>query len=382
MRIISLLLMCWSVAPMWRLSSLASPPNVMGVFVKARTETLLTLEWTKMNNFSYILRYSNGTETPLTVSADGSVLRYTVSSLSPGTKYTFVLYAVFKGVKHSAFNFTAVTSPSNVASVSVKARSETALTFEWSKVKNNSVYTYILRQSNRSDVHTPMYWGGSTATHTVSSLSPGTKYAFTLYTVFGGERSSGYNFSAATMPLNVASVNVTQRFANRLELSWEEVKSNNISYILRHGSKAETTIAALEKSSVMTHTVSSLSPGTRYNFTLYTVFEGVRSRGLTFSSVTGVIAGVILALLFMVFLICLGFVYHRQSVLNRKTQSDLHANQTSSQGAEEGACNAPVLAKQQSSDSRKHLGQRLNKKKSVKPTQENPYSNPSTPSHQ
>ncbi|XP_026802948.1 receptor-type tyrosine-protein phosphatase H isoform X2 [Pangasianodon hypophthalmus] len=286
MRIISLLLMCWSVAPMWRLSSLASPPNVMGVFVKARTETLLTLEWTKMNNFSYILRYSNGTETPLTVSADGSVLRYTVSSLSPGTKYTFVLYAVFKGVKHSAFNFTAVTSPSNVASVSVKARSETALTFEWSKVKNNSVYTYILRQSNRSDVHTPMYWGGSTATHTVSSLSPGTKYAFTLYTVFGGERSSGYNFSAATMPLNVASVNVTQRFANRLELSWEEVKSNNISYILRHGSKAETTIAALEKSSVMTHTVSSLSPGTRYNFTLYTVFEGVRSRGLTFSSVT------------------------------------------------------------------------------------------------
>lgn len=90
----------------------AAPPNIVGVIVTARTETLLTLEWAKMNNFSYIFRYSNGTETPLIVSTNGSVLRYTVSSLSPGTKYTFVLYAVFKGVKHSAFNFTAVTSKS------------------------------------------------------------------------------------------------------------------------------------------------------------------------------------------------------------------------------------------------------------------------------
>lgn len=88
----------------------AASPDVRGVFIKARTETQLTLEWNKVNNFSYILRYSNGTETPLTVTADESVLRYTVSSLSPGTKYTFVLYAVFKEVKHSAFSITAVTS--------------------------------------------------------------------------------------------------------------------------------------------------------------------------------------------------------------------------------------------------------------------------------
>ncbi|XP_017307101.1 receptor-type tyrosine-protein phosphatase eta isoform X3 [Ictalurus punctatus] len=430
-----------------RPSSLASPPKSVGVIIKARTETLLTLEWSKVNNFSYILRDSNGTEIPLTVSADGSVLRCTVSSLSPGTKYSFVLYAMLKGLKHSTFNFTAVTSPSNVASVSVKARSETALTFEWSKVNNNNAYIYILRQSNRSEMYTPMYWGESMARRTVSSLRPGTKYTFTLYTVFFGERSSGYNFSAAT---------------NQLEFSWEEVKSSNISYILRDSSKAETTIAALGKDSVIRHTVSALSPGTRYRFTLYTVFEGVRSRGLTFTSVTasltvtgvhcehlpggtalvlvwdapsgqwtgvevqmkgrnpqylngtrlefhdlhpalwydvtlklcsgdvkgapvsircqtdprGVIAGVILVLLFIIFLVCLGVVTHRRSVLKRKAQSDFNTNQASSQEAEEGAHNAPVLAKQQSSDGKKHCGQRMNKKKRVKPIQQNPYINP------
>lgn len=94
-------------------------------------------------------------------------------------------------------------------------------------------------------------------------------------------------FVFVSVPVNVERVNVTQRFPDRLELSWKHVKSNNITYILRHSSKAETTIAALERGSVMTHMVSSLSPGTRYSFTLYTVFDGVRSRGLTFSSVTG-----------------------------------------------------------------------------------------------
>lgn len=60
----------------------------------------------------------------------------------------------------------------------------------------------------------------------------------------------------------------------------------------------------------------------------------------------------------------------------RKAQSDFNTNQASSQEAEEGAHNAPVLAKQQSSDGKKHCGQRMNKKKRVKPIQQNPYINP------
>lgn len=62
---------------------------------------------------------------------------------------------------------------------------------------------------------------------------------------------------------------------------------------------------------------------------------------------------------------------------SRKTQSDLHTSQSSIQGAEEGAYNAPVLAKSsESSEGKKHFGQRLNKNKRVKPIQENPYSTP------
>lgn len=89
------------------------------------------------------------------------------------------------------------------------------------------------------------------------------------------------------MPVNVARVNVTQQLADGLELSWEEVKGSNLSYILRRGGGAETPVAVLENAPVIRHTISSLSPRTKYSFTLYTVFEGVKSRGLTFTSVTG-----------------------------------------------------------------------------------------------
>lgn len=111
-------------------------------------------------------------------------------------------------------------------------------------------------------------------------------YLYNIFCLFNMQENLGI-FVFVSVPVNVARVNITQRFADCLELSWEKVKSNNISYILKDSSKAENTIAASDKDSVMTHIVSSLSPGTRYSFTLYTVFDGIRSRGLNFTSSTG-----------------------------------------------------------------------------------------------
>ncbi|XP_062848051.1 receptor-type tyrosine-protein phosphatase H-like [Trichomycterus rosablanca] len=391
---------------------------------------------------------------------NSSVLTHTVFSLSPGTRYSFTLYTVFKGVKSKGFNFTAVTIPSNVVNVSVKARSETAITLEWNKVRNSNAYIYVLRQGNSTEAYTPMYWGGSVAIHTVLSLIPGTKYNFTLYTVFGGERSSGYNFSAVTMPARVDRVNVTQQNDSQLVLSWQKVKSSNTSYILKDDNRTETSIIGLHNVLVLTHTVSSLSPGTKYNFTLYTVFEGVRSRGLNFTAVTatftvtglrcerlsggnalllvwdaptgpwteveveikgrnhqysngtrlefyylypaiwykvtlklcskdvksapvsiscqtdprGVIAGVMLAIVFIVFLVCLGvYVNHRQLVLNRKAQSDVHNSPTSTHELEEDHSIASVLAETQNSFCKKQF-KSSSKKKRDQPFHENPYS--------
>lgn len=94
-------------------------------------------------------------------------------------------------------------------------------------------------------------------------------------------------FLSVSVPVNVLRVNVTHRYENQLVLSWEKVNSSSAGYILRQNNINETSVTELDEGSVVTYTVSSLSPGTKYTFTLYTVFEGVRSRGLNFSSATG-----------------------------------------------------------------------------------------------
>ena len=94
--------------------------------------------------------------------------------------------------------FFSLSAPSSVASVTVKSRTETALTLEWNKVNNSNIYSYRLTDHNGINISISGSEGDSVVTHTVSPLSPGTKYSLTLYTVFEGVESSGYNFTSVT----------------------------------------------------------------------------------------------------------------------------------------------------------------------------------------
>ncbi|KAL7835626.1 hypothetical protein SRHO_G00279730 [Serrasalmus rhombeus] len=274
----------------YNFSSVTTPSNVDSVSVKSRSETALTLEWNKVNNsnvYSYRLTDYNGININISGSEGDSVVTHTVSALSSGTKYSFTLYTVFEGVESRGYNFSSVTTPSNVHSVSVKSRSETALTLEWNKVNNSNIYSYRLTDYNGININISGSEGDSIVTHTVSALSPGTKYSFTLYTAFEGVESIGYNFSSVTTPSNVHSVSVKSRSETALTLEWNKVNNSNVySYRLTDYNGININISESEGDSVVTHTVSALSPGTKYSFTLYTVFEGVESSGYNFSSVT------------------------------------------------------------------------------------------------
>ena len=62
--------------------------------------------------------------------------------------------------------------------------------------------------------------------------------------------------------------------------------NNNVSFILQFNG-TETNISAPDGDGAVTHTVSSLTAGTKYTFTLFSVFENVRSSGVIISAVTG-----------------------------------------------------------------------------------------------
>ena len=121
--------------------------------------------------------------------------------------------------------FMSVIAPHDVTQINVISRSETHLELQWTKVNNNNDYTYILRDRNGKETSITGPDGETTVTHTVSSLSAGTKYEFTLFTVFEVVRSRGYNFSAATGGCSLDHVHLTL-WPQSLSLSGVEFESS------------------------------------------------------------------------------------------------------------------------------------------------------------
>lgn len=88
--------------------------------------------------------------------------------------------------------------PPDVTHMDIISYSETHLVLEWPKVNNNNEYSYVLQYWNGTEISISGSGAGRTVTHTVTSLSAGSRYSFTVFTVFEGLRSLGYPIPAIT----------------------------------------------------------------------------------------------------------------------------------------------------------------------------------------
>uniref|UniRef100_A0A8B9KHZ2 Fibronectin type-III domain-containing protein n=1 Tax=Astyanax mexicanus TaxID=7994 RepID=A0A8B9KHZ2_ASTMX len=102
----------------------------------------------------------------------------------------------------------------SVTDVWVKSRTETGLTLQWDKGNNSDSYSYRLNYDGINDTINGSALGDNVVTHNISSLSPGTKYSFTLYTVFEGVGSSGFNFTNVTSKYRLGILKNTRFFAD------------------------------------------------------------------------------------------------------------------------------------------------------------------------
>ncbi|XP_029485375.1 receptor-type tyrosine-protein phosphatase H isoform X1 [Oncorhynchus nerka] len=292
---LSHVIMCLCVAGVWCQSTTPSIPSstikptltaVTHVTVMGQDETSITLAWTKIPEYTYELKFQNGTSLINTTGKNQDLETQTVSSLTAGTAYNFTLFSVRGSDRSEGLNFTADTAPINVAQVNVTGQEETNVTLQWNKVNGNGI-TYELQFSDRTNTTIPVSDVDGSVTYTVSPLNAGTNYEFVLFTVFKGVPSKGYNFSAITRPLGVGDVNVTGQNETSITLQWSKVNGTGITYELLDTSGRNTIIPASNESGTVTHIVSPLTVGAKYTFTLFSVFEGVRSTvGSKLSAVT------------------------------------------------------------------------------------------------
>ncbi|XP_068610969.1 receptor-type tyrosine-protein phosphatase H-like [Brachionichthys hirsutus] len=267
--------------------SFAAPVNVDSVRVPSQNESSITLEWNKVNNAStYILRYDHGGSLKsenISASHLEPRVTYEVSPLNAGTEYNFTLFTVVENVSSSGHTFQAVTAPENVKKVEVSSRNESSMTLEWDKVNNTA--TYVLRyvhDGNLKEENIGLFLEAP-VTHEVSPLNAGTEYHFTLITAFENVSSGGYQFQAVTAPLSPAGFDPVARTETSITLQWEKVDDIR-NYALAF-SERELNVTATAEHRV-TQLIPNLTSMTGYNFTLFTVFGNVRSRGVSKTAFT------------------------------------------------------------------------------------------------
>ncbi|XP_034020940.1 tenascin-X-like [Thalassophryne amazonica] len=261
--------------------AVTAPLNAEGFRLTGQNETSITLQWLHRNStVSYIVHF-DGTEKNVRAPEGVGPVNLTVSSLTPGTAYSFTLFTVFENIRSRGESIIAITAPLNPEGFRSTGQNETSVTLQWLHTNRN--VTYIVQyDGTERDVSAPK--GIGLLNLTISSLSPGTKYLFILFSVFGSTRSNGVNIAAVTAPLNADGFRLTGQNETSITLQWIHT-NRNVTYIV-HYYASETNIIVPDGPGLITLTVPSLNPETKYSFTLFTVFEKIKSSGQSITAVT------------------------------------------------------------------------------------------------
>ncbi|XP_043959324.1 receptor-type tyrosine-protein phosphatase H-like isoform X3 [Gambusia affinis] len=268
-------------------SAATAPENVNNVTVETQNTSSITLQWEKVNGIStYKLEYEgNGVSVIMEINdtAGHTFVQHVVSNLTAGTEYNFILFTVLNGVNSSGLLFSAATAPQNVESVRVQTQSVNSITLQWNKVNGTSTYK-LKYEGNGVSVTKEINNTDLVVQHVVSDLTAGTKYNLILFTEANGVNSSGFSFSAATVPLSVKSVRVSERLVDRVTLQWEnpdQAWKYNLSI-----NDTNASITQQETRNVVSYLISNLKPGTMYQFRVITVFSGLNSAAFVGDTVT------------------------------------------------------------------------------------------------
>ncbi|XP_042363483.1 receptor-type tyrosine-protein phosphatase H-like isoform X5 [Plectropomus leopardus] len=257
-----------------------APRNTEKFDTVEQNETSITLQWQKVDGLLNYTLVFNEKEISVTASV-GNEVTHTVSGLTSMTRYVFTLFTLFENVRSSGVNTTAFTAPRNTEAIESAGQNETSITLQWKEV--NGVTNYILVLDKR-EIDVSALMGQEKVIHTISGLTSGTKYNFTLYSLFGNVRSSGLNYSAATVPSMVALVEVTERSATTITLTWQRVKTDWDYFLLIKGGNTQR--LPDRAPDVVSRSVTSLKPGTKYFFSVITTFSGHNSTAYSNYTVT------------------------------------------------------------------------------------------------
>ena len=245
-------------------------PSVSGLKAASRTDKSITLGWNKNANATgYVIEYYNGAKwVKKSTVTKNTTVKYTVSSLKPGTVNKFRIRA-YKATNYSAYSYITVnTLPSAVSGFKTVSKTSSTSTLSWNK--NTSADGYIIERYivNRW-VQTQKVVGSGNVNATIKSLTAGStnKLRIRAYkTINKKTEYSSYTYlNVKTKPAQMTGLKAKSKTNNTVTLQWNKNATADSVFIEKYDGSKWVNVKKLS-AGFTTYTVCKLSSGRTYRF--------------------------------------------------------------------------------------------------------------------
>ena len=262
-------------------TSVAARPTIPAPtnFTATRGDGRVQLNWTRpTNSFITLYEYSTDGGTTWVQFGDTNTTNTTVTGLTNGTEYTFVLRARRGNLSIGTTSASVTVTPNVAAPTGLTATAgDGQVTLSWTAPSGFSITSYEYQRDSEA-------WAsaGTASPYTVTGLTNGTQYTFKVRAV--GSGGGGTASSSVTATPNIAAPTGLRATAGDREvtLSWTAPSTTstitNYEYLQNSGTWTST------GSTDTTYTVTGLTNRTSYTFSVRTVSGTVK--GTESSSVT------------------------------------------------------------------------------------------------
>ena len=245
-------------------------PSVSGLKATSRTDKSITLGWNRNANATgYVIEYYNGAKwVKKSTVTKNTTVKYTVSSLKPGTVNKFRIRA-YKATNYSAYSYITVnTLPSAVSGFKTVSKTSSTSTLSWNK--NTSADGYIIERyiANRW-IQTLKVVGSGNVSATVKNLTAGStnKLRIRAYkTINKKTEYSSYTYlNVKTKPAQMTGLKAKSKTNNTVTLQWNKNATADSVFIEKYDGSKWVNVKKLS-AGFTTYTVNGLSSGRTYRF--------------------------------------------------------------------------------------------------------------------
>ncbi|KAF7702231.1 hypothetical protein HF521_001514 [Silurus meridionalis] len=257
-----------------KISASTSPDVVNNFIVSNKTISSVSLNWNEPNGSRsyFIIQWTDVSGNNI---INSSNTYYNVTGLTAGLNYTFTVTAVATDnqTAGASTQISASTKPDVVTNLTVSNKTTSSVSLNWNEPNGNrSYFTVQWTGGSVNNINNT-----SDTSYTVTGLTAGVKYIFTVTAVAVDKQTTGGStqISAFTNPDAVSNLTVSNKTTSSVSLTWNEPPGNKSYFILRW------TGGSLNKSiniSTTSYNVTGLTAGVNYTFTV-TAFAGDGQNG-------------------------------------------------------------------------------------------------------